>query len=626
LGLSFQPTGDPAIASATGGQDFGQLFLGFSFFLILSALALVSLLFRLALINRADELGILLATGWPIRRLRGLILRETLVVALPGVVLGALAGILYGQGIIIALNTIWRGAVAGTGLEFHASVLDLAIGAVSSLAIVILTVWFLIRGAAKRPARELLNEGLRESLPTHLRPLQTWRRALPAVVSVLGLLMLAASFAVSESERPGLCFGAGFFLLIGLLWGFRQRMAKVPKSEGIPSFASLAARAPIRNPSRSMTTAGLLASAAFMVVAIGANKLDATRNATQRNSGTGGFALWAESALPVIQDLNITKGLDFYTLDHSKVGGMNVVPMKVREGDEASCLNLNRALRPRILGVNPQLLAQRHAFTLTDTLSGEPESRDWAKLLPPGKAGATVRGVVDANSLEWSLHKKVGDTIDYVDESGRPFQVLVVGAIANSILQGSVVIAESDFIQRFPNESGYRTFLIDAPAAQQQSIAAELTRGLSDLGFEALPTTTRLAAFNAVENTYLNTFQILGGLGLLLGSAGLGIVVMRNVAERRSEFGVLRALGFQLGAIRRMVLIEHAALLVIGLGIGAVSALIAVLPALLSPGPETDWLSLVITMVAILICGLACTWFGTRIAVTGQVTEALRGE
>jgi len=233
---------------------------------------------------------------------------------------------------------------------------------------------------------------------------------------------------------------------------------------------------------------------------------------------------------------------------------------------------------------------------------------------------------VDANSLEWSLHKKVGDTIDYVDESGRPFQVLVVGAIANSILQGSVVIAESDFIQRFPNESGYRTFLIDAPAAQQQSIAAELTRGLSDLGFEALPTTTRLAAFNAVENTYLNTFQILGGLGLLLGSAGLGIVVMRNVAERRSEFGVLRALGFQLGAIRRMVLIEHAALLVIGLGIGAVSALIAVLPALLSPGPETDWLSLVITMVAILICGLACTWFGTRIAVTGQVTEALRGE
>jgi len=41
-----------------------------------------------------------------------------------------------------------------------------------------------------------------------------------------------------------------------------------------------------------------------------------------------------------------------------------------------------------------------------------------------------------------------------------------------------------------------------------------------------------------VQNTYLGTFQILGGLGLLLGSAGLGIVVLRNVLERRGELGV----------------------------------------------------------------------------------------
>jgi hypothetical protein len=36
-----------------------------------------------------------------------------------------------------------------------------------------------------------------------------------------------------------------------------------------------------------------------------------------------------------------------------------------------------------------------------------------------------------------------------------------------------------------------------------------------------------LAEFNTVENTYLSIFQVLGGLGLLLGSAGLGIVVAR---------------------------------------------------------------------------------------------------
>ena len=59
------------------------------------------------------------------------------------------------------------------------------------------------------------------------------------------------------------------------------------------------------------------------------------------------------------------------------------------------------------------------------------------------------------------------------------------------------------------------------------------------------PTVARRNAFNAVQNTYLGTFQILGGLGLLLGSAGLGIIVLRNVLERRGELGLLLAVGFR---------------------------------------------------------------------------------
>ena len=36
-------------------------------------------------------------------------------------------------------------------------------------------------------------------------------------------------------------------------------------------------------------------------------------------------------------------------------------------------------------------------------------------------------------------------------------------------------------------------------------------------GLELTPAAQRLAQFNAVQNTYLGTFQVLGGLGLLLG-------------------------------------------------------------------------------------------------------------
>jgi hypothetical protein len=51
-----------------------------------------------------------------------------------------------------------------------------------------------------------------------------------------------------------------------------------------------------------------------------------------------------------------------------------------------------------------------------------------------------------------------------------------------------------------------------------------LSRALQDAGLELTPASQRLNEYNAVQNTYLATFQILGGLGLLLGSAGLGVV------------------------------------------------------------------------------------------------------
>ena len=46
-------------------------------------------------------------------------------------------------------------------------------------------------------------------------------------------------------------------------------------------------------------------------------------------------------------------------------------------------------------------------------------------------------------------------------------------------------------------------------------------------------------------------FQLLGGLGLLLGSVGLGVVVLRNVLERRGELAILRAVGFRRRSLRR---------------------------------------------------------------------------
>jgi ABC-type antimicrobial peptide transport system permease subunit len=224
------------------------------------------------------------------------------------------------------------------------------------------------------------------------------------------------------------------------------------------------------------------------------------------------------------------------------------------------------------------------------------------------------------------MHKKVGDTIDYVDERGQTFQVRIVGAVANSILQGQLIIDEAEFVKRFPGEPGYRTFLIAAPPNRVTELSATLSRAMQDVGLELTPAPLRLAQFNAVQNTYLGTFQVLGGLGLLLGSVGLGIVVLRNVLERRGELALLVAVGFRRQLVQQLLLLENGALLAAGLGVGVIAAAVAVLPAVLAPGTQLPMISLATTLVAILLNGLLWTWLATRFAVRGDLLRALRNE
>jgi ABC-type antimicrobial peptide transport system permease subunit len=213
-----------------------------------------------------------------------------------------------------------------------------------------------------------------------------------------------------------------------------------------------------------------------------------------------------------------------------------------------------------------------------------------------------------------------------MDERGAHFKLRLVAGVANSILQGSLLIDESAFLKRFPGESGYRMFLLDAPSNSVARVSATLARALQDSGMELTPAVQRLNAFNAVQNTYLGTFQVLGGLGLLLGSAGLGLVVLRNVLERRGELGLLVAVGFRRRALEKLVLSEHGALLGLGLALGIIAAVVAVLPAILSPTTQLPYLSLATTLSAILLNGLLWTWLATRYALRGNLLEALRNE
>jgi len=301
------------------------------------------------------------------------------------------------------------------------------------------------------------------------------------------------------------------------------------------------------------------------------------------------------------------------------------VSFRVKEGDDASCLNLNRVSNPQLIGVNSGALSERGSFTFAQMADDGYADKPW-DMLNAEYVDNIVPGIADQTVIQWGLGKSVGDTLLYRDESGGTVKVLLVGGLANSVLQGNIIIADNRFRQMYPSISGARLFLIDAPFAKLESISQKLSWALQDQGLDVTPAHARLQQYAQVENTYLSIFMILGALGLMIGSIGIGIVIWRNVAERRGELALLRSIGFSKKAIQVMLTYEHAVLVCIAVFIGLLSAVLATLPALLTPGANIPigTVALLITGV-VLNCGI-CIWWATAVATKHELLPALRNE
>jgi ABC-type antimicrobial peptide transport system permease subunit len=157
-------------------------------------------------------------------------------------------------------------------------------------------------------------------------------------------------------------------------------------------------------------------------------------------------------------------------------------------------------------------------------------------------------------------------------------------------------------------------------------VSATLESTLADFGFDAVAAREQLAAFLAVQNTYLSTFQSLGALGLLLGTIGLAAVQLRSVLERRGELALLRAAGFRHSRLTRMIISENAVLLLGGLGVGCVAAIIALIPQWVPRDAAVPWLTLAALLATIAAVGLLAGWLATRSALRAPILPALRGD
>jgi ABC-type antimicrobial peptide transport system permease subunit len=643
-GFVFDPVRQRALQASAGGNDFGGLFLGFSFFLIVAALLLVGLLFRLNLDRRASEIGLLMATGFRRRTVFLLLLAEGAVLAAVGGVIGSLLAVLYSRLLLDLLRWLWPGGLEQSFLRPFVTGQSLAIGFAAAFLVSLGTIAWAMLALRKVPPRALLaSETAAPETAAAGRP--RWSIWVAIICAALGVAMLPLGRFIHDSEeRASVFFGSGFLLLIAALaaawaWMRSTRHAQV-SGHGATALARLGVRNAARHHVRSLLTAGLLASASFLLVAVESFRRQAGDDFLAKDAGSGGFDLVAESDVPIYQDLNgadgrqeLSDALELRLRDKDALKAAqetlkdtHIEQFRVRAGDDASCLNLYQPRKPRLLGV-PWSLIRGGGFRFADSLTDNSKEKHnpWLLLNRTLDDGA-IPVIGEANTVKWMLKSDLGKDISVTDDRGNPVKLRVVALLSDSVFQSGLLMSEANFLKLYPSVEGYNFFLAASPPGQTQRVKQLLETALGDRGFDVTPSARRLEAYLAVENMYLSTFQALGGFGLLLGTLGLAVVLLRSVWERRGELALLRALGYRHRALGWLLLSENGFLLLLGLGAGAATALLAVAPHLVGGEGAIPWPELFGMLAVVLLVGLSVAAAALAATLRAPLVPALRRE
>lgn len=680
IGFQFLSLKEEGLNASSGSTDFGMLFSSLSGFIIIAVALLVGMVFRIGVEQRAREVGILQAVGYTLPKIRRRFLFEGILITSIGSLLGCLLAVGYAKLMIFGLQTWWLPAIGTPFMKLHINLLSLLSGALISLLVVIFSIRMTVRKLGKVSTVSLLagqtdfqeinseskiknvnRSGFRAATITACvagifigalgvgrllfggwagdivllliaicfgiilrRVLQrskgTNSNLIPKNINIIslffsigiiiGVLLTYFPFVVRISE---LCFAliehpvVQFIILtitiLSLGWTVFSKWLSSQQVSKQLSSVQFALKNAARQPARSKTCVTTISLACCIIVAVGANRHDALPETE--------YAFIAESSLPLHHSLNTSDGrleLGFDTGESELLSKSVVVPFRVLPGEDVSCLNLYQPQKPQILGASDAMLNE------------DP----WQILKLENSQQGRIHAIGDEKSLRWILHHNPKEDFLIQDEFGKSLS-LELETVENSLFQSQLIISESDFTKYFPSQSGYQFFLIKTPPELREETLQMLEKTLEDYGFDVTSASERLASFRAVENTYISTFQSLGGLGVLLGTFGLALVLFRNIIERRGELATLRAFGFRRQLLSKILFIESCFLLTIGMLIGIVAGFVAILG---SQGhlPAFPWLSLTITLLFIFGFGIIANSIAVAVALRSPLLSTLKTE
>ncbi len=610
-----------SVKGATEGADrLSQVFVLLSFFTIIAGVLLIVNIFVMLAEERKGEMGVARALGMRRKNLVQSFISEGLLYALLSSFVGMLTGLFIAAVILWGFSLVFRSGFGGNGFVLTWTTSDLLTGFAIGFLITMATIGI----ASFRISKLNIVRAIRD-IPEPVPHRSTGRQvAVGATLAAIGTIGTLASLAtrnliLQEAGPCALAVGLAFltmrlasprivftaagalmlawllspwkpfstanadislFIIVGVLLIFGGLLIVLFNSDTILAVATQLFRSRTWRPvvrtaiaypmNKKFRTGATLASIALVMFTIatmsGIQAMVSSSISTTSYRESGGFQLLGSSFVPIP---NWDSAFDTYNTTHSPSNitfqhGISQVRLRITPNGGSSVQH-----NSSLIGVpsdwTPELPLQARDPAYSS------DQAVWAAIRTNMDV-AIIDGSVVPNNFGpnfGSFTAVVGDVFQFRNMSGAARSVRIIGILYEQFAQGlwvSAATVKADF----GAEAASLFYFGVRPGVDVSKAGHDLERYF--LAYQLI-TVDIQALINDILETTMGVFNLLQAylaLGLIVGIAGLGVITMRNVVERRQETGALRALGFRRSMVLRSFLFELSFIALTGITMGVV--------------------------------------------------------
>ena len=173
-----------------------------------------------------------------------------------------------------------------------------------------------------------------------------------------------------------------------------------------------------------------------------------------------------------------------------------------------------------------------------------------------------------------SMNLDIGDVVNIRTPLGTEANVTIVGIMDQYFNTG--VYCSHEYLHILDPLASDTLLYFETsriPGKADSDISKKMEQSFVDYGLTTIVVRDTVKETMTMVASVMQLMEIFLGMGLIVGIAGLGIITIRNVAERKQEIGVMRAIGYQRDMILKAFLLETSFTSLLGITVGTLMGL-----------------------------------------------------